>query len=53
MAVLGKEEIRDKFIFLGTDDEFVECGAFAIKFYENGQEDIIIIDDNIPLINGE
>lgn len=53
MAVLGSKHTRDKFIFLNTDDEFMTCGAFCIKFYEQGVEDIIIIDDMLPLLNGE
>jgi hypothetical protein len=34
MAVLGSKLTREKFIFLNTDDEFMTCGAFCIKFYE-------------------
>ena len=52
MAVLGSKLTRDKFIFLNTDDEFMTCGAFCIKFYEQGVEDIIIVDDFLPLMNG-
>jgi len=37
---------------LNTEDEWLECGAWCIKFYDSGQEDIIIIDDFMPKING-
>lgn len=47
MACLSYEDVRDKFIF-ELDDEFQTCGAFCIKFYHNGSEDIIIIDDFMP-----
>jgi hypothetical protein len=52
MAVLGSKLTREKFIFLNTDDEFMTCGAFCIKFYNQGVEDIVIIDDFMPMING-
>lgn len=52
LAVLGSKLTRDKFIFLNTDDEFNTCGAFCIKFYEQGVEDIIIVDDFMPLLGG-
>ena len=33
LAVLGTKVTREKFIFLNTDEEFMQCGAFCIKFY--------------------
>ena len=53
LAVLGTKVTREKFIFLNTDEEFMQCGAFCIKFYLNGIEDIVIIDDLYPMINGD
>jgi hypothetical protein len=29
------------------------CGAFCIKFYDGAREDIVIIDDFMPLVNCE
>lgn len=52
MAVLSGEDIRDKFIF-EMDDEWRKCGAFCIKFYNNGKEDVIIIDDHFPFLTDE
>ena len=39
------------FHFENTDDEWMECGALCIRFYNDGQEDYVIIDDFIPLEN--
>ena len=53
MAVLGDEQTRDKIVLVNSSDEFIECGAFCVKFYSDGAEDIIIIDDYLPMLDGE
>ena len=45
MAVLGSKHTRDMFIFLTDEEEWLECGAFCIKLYQGGKEDIVIVDD--------
>ena len=51
LAVLSNDDVRDKFIF-EIDDEWETCGAFCIKFYDDGKEDIIIVDDQIVQTKG-
>lgn len=53
IAVLGSAQTRDKFVLLSSDDEFAQCGAFCIRFYDGGKEDIVIVDDTLPLLGGE
>lgn len=45
IAVLGSAQTREKFIFIDGPDEWYECGAFCVKFYDGGKENIVIIDD--------
>lgn len=52
LSVLGNLATRDKFIFVNTDDEWQECGAVCLKFYEGGKEQIVIIDDHLPVDGG-
>lgn len=52
LAVLNYEDVRDKFIF-ESEAEFMQCGAFCIKFYNNGKEDIVIIDDYFAFREGD
>jgi hypothetical protein len=33
---------------LDTDDEWMECGAICVVFFDNGNPDYIIIDDKLP-----
>lgn len=47
-SLLDEPSIKDKFIILNSFDEWRKCGAFCIKFYDMGQEDIYIIDDYYP-----
>jgi hypothetical protein len=51
MAVLSNDDVRDKFIY-EVDDEWETCGAFCIKFYDDGKEDIIIVDDRVVQTKG-
>ena len=44
LSVLSNEDVRDKFIYENMD-EWKICGAFCVKFYDQGKEDIIIISD--------
>jgi len=53
IAVLGSAQTRDKFVLLNTDDEFAQCGAFCVRFYADGKEDIVIVDDMIPMLGGD
>jgi hypothetical protein len=52
LGVLGSALTRDRFCYLpnGTDDEWLECGAICLKFYNKGEEEIIIIDDILPML---
>lgn len=34
------------------DDEWEACGAFCVKFYDDGKEDIVIVDDQIVQTKG-
>lgn len=52
LGVLGNTKTRDKFYIVSSEDEWKWCGALCIKFYENGKEDYVIIDDMLPQING-
>ena len=45
LTVLGDERIRKKFVYLNTTDEWEQVGAFAVIFFENGREEIVIVDD--------
>lgn len=36
LACMGNKFTRDKFIFLNSEDEWQKCGAFCIKFYDDG-----------------
>jgi hypothetical protein len=38
---------------LNSDDEFAQCGAFCVRFYDNGKEDIVIVDDYLPFVGGD
>jgi hypothetical protein len=40
-------------MFLNDENEWLQCGAFCIKFYNNGKEDIVIVDDYFPFKNGD
>lgn len=53
LAILGNGDTRNKFVFIETDDEWTICGAFCVKFYDNGKEDIVIVDDCFPFLNNE
>ena len=53
MVCLGNKGTRDKFIFMETDDEWIQSGAFCVKFYDGGKEDIVIVDDCFPFLGGE
>lgn len=48
-SLLDEETIKDKFIILNSVDEWRKCGAFCIKFFDMGKEDIYIIDDFYPM----
>jgi hypothetical protein len=52
LGVLGNDYARGMYILEETDDEWMECGALCIRFWENGQPDYVIIDDFMPMRNG-
>lgn len=47
-SVLGNNFTREKFIFVDSEDEWKKVGAFCIRFYEDGKESIVVIDDFLP-----
>ena len=34
---------------MSDEDEWRECGAFCVRFYADGKEDLVIVDDYFPL----
>jgi hypothetical protein len=52
MAVLGSKHTRDRFVFISNEKEWLECGAFCVKFFNQGKEDIVIVDDAFPFVGG-
>jgi hypothetical protein len=52
MAVLGNKGTRERFVYIETDDEWEACGAFCVVFYNDGKEEIIIVDDYVPFSKG-
>ena len=40
--------VQERFVFLNSEEEWRQCGAFCIVFYDIGKEDIVIIDDYYP-----
>lgn len=52
LAVLGPAQTRARFVFVGGEDEWRDCGAFCIRFYAVGKEDFVIVDDYFPFRNG-
>jgi hypothetical protein len=51
MAVLGTKYTREKFVFINSEEEWKTCGAFCVKFFNDGREDIVIIDDHLLFID--
>ena len=49
IAVLGNRQTRDKFVFIDGEDEWRQCGACCLKFYNGGKEQFVIVDDHLPL----
>jgi hypothetical protein len=52
LTVLSNEDVRDKFVVIDGLEEWRNCGAFCVKFYDEGKEDIIIVDDHFVCSNG-
>lgn len=40
-------------MFLHDENEWLECGAFCVKFFNHGKEDIVIIDDYFPWLDDD
>ena len=51
LTVLGSQLTRERFVFINSEEEWRECGAFCISFYDDGKENIIIVDDFIPMLS--
>lgn len=51
LAVLGSEHTQERFVFVDGPDEWLVCGAFCVRFYDNGKENIVIIDDFFPTVD--
>lgn len=45
MAVLGNEEVKKRFYYINTDDEWLDSGCFCVVFFDNGKEEFVIVDD--------
>lgn len=52
LGVLGNTKTRDKFVIVNDENEWAQCGAVCVKFYENGKPDYVIIDDYLPMQGG-
>jgi len=52
LTVLRNEDVRDKFYTIDNTEEWRECGAFCVRFYDEGKEDFVIIDDNFVINHG-
>jgi len=48
ISVLGSQRVKDIIVIEETEEEWRECGAFCVRFYKGGYEEIIIIDDYFP-----
>jgi hypothetical protein len=49
LSCLDGKRTRERFVFLSSEEEWKECGAICIRFFDGGKEDIVIIDDYLPL----
>ena len=47
-SCLGNNFTRDKFVFIESEQEWKKTGAFCVRFYDDGKESIVIVDDLIP-----
>ena len=52
-AVMGNKFTREKFVFLNTEDEWKRTGAFCVRFFDDGRESFVIIDDKLPIQDDE
>ena len=52
LGVLGSQKTHQMFFIVNDYEEWRECGALCIKFYEDGREDYVIIDDLLPMVSG-
>lgn len=41
--------VRDKFLFVESEDEWKKTGAFCIRFYDGGKDTVVIVDDTLPM----
>lgn len=53
LGVLGSRGTRDCFFSIENPDEWRELGAICVRFFIDGKPDYVIIDDQLPLINGD
>jgi len=48
ISVIGSDYIRNQ-VIITKEEEWRKVGAFCVKFYRNGYEQYVIIDDYFPL----
>ena len=49
--MLGTQKTRERFIFINSEEEWKACGAFCVRFFDDGKEDIVIIDDHMLFVH--
>jgi len=47
ISVLGEKYVRP--IIVTTENEWKQTGAFCVKFFKQGREEIVIVDDYFPV----
>lgn len=52
LAVLGGDRVKKLIITIDNPSEWKQCGAFCVRFFDGGQDDIVIIDDHFPVFGG-
>lgn len=52
-AVMGNKFTREKFVFLNNEEEWKKSGAFCVRFFDDGKESFVIIDDKLPIMDEE
>jgi len=50
---MGNKFTREKFVFMNTEDEWKKTGAYCIRFFDDGKETFVIIDDKLPMQDEE
>ena len=50
---MGNKFTREKFVFLNSEEEWKKTGAFCVRFFDDGKESFVIIDDKMPMQDDE